>query len=127
MADDTSGTNSPPIFKLRIVFDDGTRLGPGKADLLHFIERTGSIAAAGREMGMSYKRAWLLVDQLNHTFAGPLVHSERGGAAGGGATLTQLGQEVLAMYRTALARAEAAAGDELEALNRLRGDIAERK
>ena len=76
---------------------------------------------------MSYKRAWLLVDQLNHTFAGPLVRSERGGASGGGATLTQLGQDVLSLYRAALARSEAAASEELEVLERLRADIAERK
>lgn len=125
---DTDPKASPlPALRMRIVFDDGERLGPGKADLLEHIERTGSIAAAGREMGMSYKRAWMLVDQLNHAFVAPLVKSERGGSSGGGATLTTTGQEVLALYRTALARAEAASEADLRALLRMRSDIAERK
>lgn len=74
-------------------------LGPGKADLLERIRDTGSIAAAGRTMSMSYKRAWTLVGEMNASFQNPLVESTRGGAAGGGATLTETGAEVLANYR----------------------------
>lgn len=74
-------------------------LGPGKAELLERIERCGSIAAAGREMSMSYKRAWDLIGTLNAMFHGPLVESSRGGSGGGGASLTDLGREVLALYR----------------------------
>lgn len=74
-------------------------LGPGKADLLERIRDTGSIAAAGRSMSMSYKRAWMLVEQMNKAFRDPLVVSTRGGQKGGGATLTATGADVLANYR----------------------------
>jgi molybdate transport system regulatory protein len=88
-----------PAIKVRIYFNADTMLGPGKADLLQGILETGSIAAAGRRMGMSYKRAWYLVDTLNHYFSEPLVHSAKGGKAGGGATLTATGHMVLETYR----------------------------
>ena len=74
-------------------------LGPGKADLLESIRETGSIAAAGRAMSMSYKRAWSLVEEMNAAFRDPLVDSTRGGASGGGARLTEAGETVLAHYR----------------------------
>lgn len=74
-------------------------LGPGKADLLERIGQTGSIAAAGRSMSMSYKRAWMLVETMNAAFREPLVESSRGGAKGGGARLTEAGAEVLSNYR----------------------------
>lgn len=74
-------------------------LGPGKADLLERIRETGSIAAAGRTMSMSYKRAWMLVEEMNKAFRDPLVNSSRGGTKGGGAYLTQAGETVLANYR----------------------------
>lgn len=74
-------------------------LGPGKAELLERIRETGSIAAAGRAMAMSYKRAWMLVEEMNHAFRDPLVDSSRGGANGGGARLTAAGETVLAHYR----------------------------
>jgi molybdate transport system regulatory protein len=77
----------------------GERLGPGKADLLQGIRDTGSISAAGKRMGMSYKRAWLLVDAVNGYFAGPLVEATKGGKTGGGAQLTPLGDLVLGLYR----------------------------
>ena len=73
-----------PTLRLRIVFAPGAMIGPGKADLLDGIARTGSIAAAGRDMGMSYKRAWQLVETMNAMFAAPVVESSRGGARGGG-------------------------------------------
>jgi molybdate transport system regulatory protein len=102
-------------LKLRILFD-GAMLGPGKAQLLEGIRETGSIAAAGRRMQMSYKRAWSLVEELNTVFAMPLVASARGGAGGGGAELTETGAEVLRLYREALSRAEAAASEPITAL-----------
>ncbi len=80
-------------------------IGPGKAELLEGIDRCGSIAAAGREMGMSYKRAWELVGTLNAMFRDPLVESTRGGRRGGGAILTPAGREVLSIYRTFEAKA----------------------
>ena len=88
-----------PIISLRIDFAPGARLGPGKADLLEGIRDTGSIAAAGRRMGMSYKRAWLLVETMNAMFVAPLVASSKGGRSGGGAELTETGHAVLAAYR----------------------------
>jgi len=88
-----------PAIRFRIYFDADMMLGPGKADLLQGIHETGSIAAAGRRMGMSYKRAWYLVDTLNRIFSEPLVHSAKGGKAGGGASLTPTGLQVLEAYR----------------------------
>ena len=88
-----------PSLRIRIVFGEDAMLGPGKADLLERIRDTGSIAAAGRSMSMSYKRAWMLVESMNTAFREPLVESNRGGAKGGGAYLTDTGAEVLANYR----------------------------
>jgi molybdate transport system regulatory protein len=85
--------------RLRIVLEPDIAIGPGKADLLEGIRETGSIAAAGRRMGMSYKRAWYLVETMNRCFKRPLVAASKGGRAGGGAALTELGHEVLARYR----------------------------
>ncbi len=98
-------------------------MGPGKAELLERIERTGSIAAAGREMSMSYKRAWMLVETLNGMFREPLVHSVRGGARGGGATLTEAGKAVLLEYRNLESGARAAAGQHLARLQSMLRDI----
>jgi molybdate transport system regulatory protein len=85
--------------RLRIVLEPEIAIGPGKADILEAIEETGSIAAAGRSMDMSYKRAWHLVETMNRCFKSPLVEASKGGRAGGGARLTELGHEVLARYR----------------------------
>lgn len=74
-------------------------IGPGKAALLEAIAREGSISAAGRALGMSYRRAWLLVDVMNRCWAAPLVETAHGGAKGGGARLSALGAQVLADYR----------------------------
>lgn len=102
-------------LKLRILFD-GAMMGPGKAALLAGIRDTGSIAAAGRQMDMSYKRAWSLVEEMNAAFAEPLVARVRGGQGGGGARLTEAGAEVLALYHEALRRAESAAAAPIAAL-----------
>ncbi len=104
-------------LKLRIYFDEAM-LGPGKAELLEGIRDTGSIAAAGRAMGMSYKRAWMLVEEMNAGWQAPLVSSARGGPGGGGAALTDAGTEVLRLYRDVMARAEAAVA---EPVTRLEG------
>jgi molybdate transport system regulatory protein len=74
-------------------------MGPGKADLLDAIGDTGSISAAARRMGMSYRRAWMLVDEMNRAFRSPLVIATAGGAKGGGAEVTQAGREALRRYR----------------------------
>ncbi|KQU50937.1 hypothetical protein ASG72_14045 [Bosea sp. Leaf344] len=103
-------------LSLRIDIHPAGRLGPGKIDLLEAIEDTGSISAAGRAMGMSYRRAWLLIDSLNGMFRQPLVEAASGGAKGGGAALTPLGREVVAHYRAIEARIASAAGLHLRAL-----------
>ncbi|TRA98848.1 MULTISPECIES: winged helix-turn-helix domain-containing protein [Rhizobium/Agrobacterium group] len=84
---------------LRIDFPPGERLGHGKIELMELIVETGSISAAGRAMDMSYRRAWLLVDALNHMFRQPVIESQRGGKQGGGAALTAFGTELLERYR----------------------------
>ena len=99
-------------------------IGPGKADLLEGIRETGSIAAAGRRMGMSYKRAWMLVGTLNGFFVTPLVESSRGGSNHGGARLTETGDRVLAHFRALEARAAEAAAGEVAAIAALRADPA---
>lgn len=114
-----------PRLRLRLVFEGGRMLGPGKADLLELIRETGSISAAGRAMGMSYKRAWTLVELLNRMFRAPLVDSVRGGASGGGARLTEAGETVLARYR-ALERAAARSGEaEIAALKGMLADTSD--
>lgn len=89
--------------RLRLYFGP-LPFGPGKADLLEAIQQEGSISAAGRRMGMSYKRAWSLVEEMNTAFDPPLIHSARGGAHGGGAHLTPAGEEVLSAYRAIVDR-----------------------
>lgn len=100
-----------PRLRLRIRFGGDAVLGPGKAELLERIEASGSIAAAARDMGMSYKRAWLLIETLNAMFDAPSVRSTRGGPDKGGAVLTERGRAVLAHYRAieSAARSQGAA------------------
>ncbi|KGM07966.1 DNA-binding domain of ModE [Methylophaga thiooxydans] len=86
-------------IKIRFHNNDIVAIGPGKADLLEAIETHGSISAAGRAMGMSYKRSWDLVNAMNTSFKHPLVHTSKGGSHGGGATVTAFGQEILQHYR----------------------------
>ena len=93
---------------VRVMLEDEIALGPGKTDLLEAIRDTGSISAGGKQLGMSYRRAWLLVDAMNRCFKAPLVTTSAGGVAGGGARLTATGADVLQRYR-ALEKAVAAA------------------
>ncbi|TSE29626.1 Molybdenum-pterin-binding protein MopB [Tepidimonas thermarum] len=94
--------------RFRIQVKHAVAIGPGKADVLQGIAETGSIAEAGRRLGMSYQRVWSLVQAMNRDFLAPLVHKQRGGSHGGGAMLTPLGERVLALYRDVEARAQAA-------------------
>lgn len=116
-------TSTSPSLRIRILFDADAMLGPGKADLLERIGETGSIAAAGRAMSMSYKRAWMLVDEMNSAFRDPLVESTRGGARGGGARLTDAGTEVLAHYRKLEEIMADAGAARIEALRSMLRDI----
>ncbi len=104
--------------RLRIVLRRGVAFGPGKAELLERIRESGSIAAAGRSLGMSYTRAWHLVESMNRAFRSPLVERTKGGAQRGGASLTALGAEVLARYRKLESAAQRAIARELAALRR---------
>ncbi|RUT34447.1 LysR family transcriptional regulator [Arsenicitalea aurantiaca] len=111
---------APGLSHLRVTLDGGFYMGPGRADLLEGIEDTGSIAAAGRRMQMSYKRAWSLVQAMNEGFGRPLVAANRGGSAQGGAELTEDGQAVLALYRRMEAEARRAIDPQVAALMALR-------
>lgn len=95
-------------------------IGPGKADLLEAIDRTGSISAAARAMRMSYRRAWLLVDTMNACFRAPLVTTEKGGREGGGAVLTLTGRRALRSYRALAARVRTEFGPLVRAPRRSR-------
>ncbi len=110
------GETMPARLTVRLDFDGGRRLGAGKVALLEAIDRTGSISAGGRVFAMSYRRAWLLVDELNQMFAAPLVAAHHGGAKGGGASLTEEGRRIVALYRGAEAKMRAAAGGEIDAI-----------
>ncbi|MBB3594659.1 molybdate transport system regulatory protein [Rhizobium sp. BK529] len=95
----TEIAKNPLTPVLRITFPDDDRLGHGKMELLEHIRETGSISAAGRAMDMSYRRAWMLVADMNRMFRAPVVESQRGGQKGGGAALTPFGEELLARFR----------------------------
>jgi molybdate transport system regulatory protein len=99
-----SAQKSTVVFRaqFRVMLGDEIAFGPGKADLLEAIRETGSISGAGKKMGMSYRRAWLLVDAMNRCFQQPLVDTAKGGANGGGTQLTPLGSQVLQQYRALL-------------------------
>lgn len=109
-------------LSIRIDLGPDHRLGPGKVRLLETIAEHGSISAAGRALGMSYRRAWMLVEAMNRGFARPVVESQVGGKAGGGARLSAFGAEVVAQYRAIERAAEQAASPFLE---RLEGAVPE--
>ena len=101
---------------LRVQGRGAPAMGPGKAELIERIAQTGSISAAARAMGMSYRRAWLLVDEINHIFKEPLVETQMGGSGGGGARLTKLGRDVVGRYRAIEGAAATASAADLRAL-----------
>ena len=88
-----------PRTTIRIDLENGVRLGPGKAQLLELIAEHGSIRAGGAAIGMSYRRAWLLADEINRMFVEPSIFTRHGGKSGGGAGLTEFGRELLTRYR----------------------------
>ena len=99
--------------QLRISFKKSIAMGPGKAALLDAIDETGSISAAARALGMSYRRAWLLVETMNECFKAPLVETATGGQHGGGALVTELGREVVQRYRAMERKATASVSREM--------------
>jgi molybdate transport system regulatory protein len=101
---------------LRVDFGPSRAIGPGKIKLLEAISKTGSISQAGRSLGMSYRRAWLLVDDMNHCFREPVITAQPGGTRGGGAMLTAFGRKLVRSYRAIETDAAAAAGARLQDL-----------
>ena len=106
-------------LRFRVVLRPGVALGPGKADLLQAIDETASLTAAAKPFGMSYKRGWMLVQEMNGAFAKPLVETEKGGSGGGGgAQLTRLGKRILRRYRQMEADAAKAVAEGVADLRR---------
>lgn len=114
-----ANNNPQQRIRLRLKLTPGVIMGPGKADILRGIRDTGSISAAGRLNDMSYKRTWDIVNTLNHDYQEPLVQTNTGGQHGGGATLTPLGEKVLALYERIMDNTAAAIARDLNQLTRL--------
>jgi len=108
--------------RIRILLGSSIAIGPGKATLLEAIGDAGSIAAAGRRMGMSYPRAWVLAKTMNACLREPLIDAAKGGVGGGGARLTPMGREVLALYRAMEDHAATAVITDMESLRPLMVD-----
>lgn len=106
-------------FRLRIYRDDDIAIGPGKVALLESVAETGSISAAARQQGMSYKRAWILIDEVNRSLSKPAVVTASGGSGGGGTVLTPVGEELVKRYRAIESTARLAAASDIAALTRL--------
>lgn len=111
--------------RVRILIGSATALGPGKVDLLRAIADRGSISGAARDMDMSYRRAWMLVDTMNRCFKGDLVVTNTGGKGGGGARVTDLGLEVIRRYHDMEAKAAQSVATETRAFAKLLRDPGE--
>jgi molybdate transport system regulatory protein len=109
-------SNQPQI---RVLLGSAVAIGPGKASLIEAIGRTGSISSAAREMGMSYRRAWVLVDTMNRCFTNELVNTTTGGPGGRGAQVTDLGREVVRRYRAMEAKAANSVVGDMKGITRL--------
>jgi molybdate transport system regulatory protein len=107
-----------PRLSIRIDFAPERRIGPGKVALLEQIDSTGSIAGGGRALGMSYRRAWLLVDELNTLFGSPVLETRAGGSGGGTAVLTPIGRTLVQEYRAMEKAATSATRRHIDRLTR---------
>jgi molybdate transport system regulatory protein len=123
---DTVKTPSTPAktrpevrFRMRIHDGDHVAVGPGKIELLEAVHEHGSISAAARSLGMSYRRAWLLIDELNRSLKSPATMSEQGGQSGGGCTLTPVGETIVRLYRDVEIQAQRACAKQIGELTRL--------
>ncbi len=115
-----ASTAKPDVrFRMRIRQADAVAIGPGKIDLLEAVREQGSISAAARSLGMSYRRAWLLIDELNGTLKSPATSSETGGTAGGGCVLTPVGEKIVKLYRDIETEAANACASQISALTKL--------
>lgn len=106
-------------FRLRVYNDHTIAIGPGKVQLLETIAETGSISGAARALSMSYRRAWILVDEMNRALNTPAVNTSAGGAHGGGASLTATGEAIVTHYRAIETTSRMAAAADIAALTRL--------
>lgn len=106
-------------LSIRIDLSNGDRIGPGKIALLEAIRDTGSISAGARKIGMSYRRAWLLVDSINSAMEKPAVAAVMGGRQGGGAAVTPVGERIIEIYRSIEDRARTSARDEFRAVEKI--------
>jgi molybdate transport system regulatory protein len=111
-----AGAHRNAALTIRVDFGAFGYIGPGKIKLMELISKHGSISAAGKEMGMSYRRAWMLVDEINQIFKQPLVEKQMGGSGGGGARLSVLGRDVVSRYRAIEGAAAMATAADLRAL-----------
>lgn len=122
-----TGKTCTPHLYLKIDYGDRVRIGPGKIQLLKLIREKSSISAAARAMDMSYRRAWLLVEETSRILGGPVISTHVGGRGHGGARLTPLGERVIETYETIIAKAEAAVAAELQSLAAAASAIASAK
>jgi molybdate transport system regulatory protein len=111
--------NIAPQIRIRIPCADDFAIGPGKAALLEAIIQTGSISGAARQLGMSYSRAWGLIESMNQCFKTPVVDTATGGSSGGGARVTEVGLEAIACFRSMEAKALSAIREDLPRMSRL--------
>ena len=116
---DTASQPAEVRFRMRIMKGETIALGPGKVSLLEAVRKHGSISAAARSLDMSYRRAWLLIDELNRSLQSPATISEQGGQSGGGCMLTPVGESIVRLYRDVEAQAQAACATQIEALTKL--------
>lgn len=115
----TQKTKPVVRFRMRITAGETVAIGPGKIRLLEAIEETGSLTAAAKSIDMSYRRAWVLVNELNGSLKRPAVESAKGGEHGGGSQVTAVGRQLIEHYRTIEATAEVSCKAEIQALTRL--------
>ncbi len=108
-----------PRLSIRLDLTDDDRIGPGKIELLEAIRDTGSISAGARKIGMSYRRAWLLVEAINVALEQPAVSAVMGGRQGGGAMLTPVGERIVEIYRSIETIARRSARNEFRAVGKL--------
>ncbi|UXH78636.1 winged helix-turn-helix domain-containing protein [Roseateles amylovorans] len=106
-------------LRVRLTVGELIAVGPGKIDLLEALDATGSITAAAKSLGMSYRRAWLLIDELNRSLRAPAVATAAGGAQGGGSVLTEDGRTLVRLYRQIEATALQAAAADIQALKQM--------
>jgi molybdate transport system regulatory protein len=106
-------------FRMRVTSGETISVGPGKVALLEAIQKTRSITAAAKSIGMSYRRAWMLIDELNAALKKPAVHSLKGGEHGGGSEVTPAGEALVDVYRRIELRAAKACASDIRTLLKL--------